>query len=181
MTKEYTFWYSIFIIPSGFSTAMQGFCRNDGSPILVSFAIITGTVFNIIGDYIFIFPLEMGLKGAAIATGISQIITLLIVLVHFLRKKGDLRIKKVQIQKELFKKIFTRGLPECIAQFAIPITTLWMNYMLMENFGEIAINAYSIISYVASFSVAIFFGTSEGLQPLIGQSFGAKNEKDLKF
>ena len=81
----------------------------------------------------------------------------------------------------MFKKIAVRGLPESIVQFATPMTTLWMNRMLFSYFGDMAINAYSIICYVASLSVGIFFGTSEGLQPLIGQCYGAKDEKEMKF
>lgn len=181
MAIEYLFWYAVFIIPSGLSTALQGFCRNDGSPVLVSFAVVFGAALNIFGDWLLVFPLQMGLAGAAIATGVSQTVTFLILLSHYIRKRGKLRIRRFQPQPALFKKIAMRGLPECIAQFATPVTTLWMNKVLISQIGDIAVNAYSIISYVASFSVAIFFGTSEGLQPLIGNCYGAKDGKSLKF
>lgn len=181
MAMEYLFWYSVFIIPSGLSTALQGFCRNDGSPILVSGAVVFGAALNIFGDWLLVFPLQMGLAGAASATGVSQTMTFLILLSHFLRKRGQLRIRKYKPQIALYKKIVMRGLPECIAQFATPITTLWMNKVLISQIGDISVNAYSIISYVASFSVAVFFGTSEGLQPLIGNCYGAKDGKTLKY
>lgn len=87
MTSEYIFWYGLFIIPSGLGIALQGFCRNDGSPILVSAAVITGTIVNIFGDWLFVFPLQMGVKGAALATGIAQVVSLLVVLTHFMQKK----------------------------------------------------------------------------------------------
>lgn len=176
MTREYLFWYSVSIIPSGMSTALQGFCRNDGSPVLVSIAVIIGTVCNIFGDWLLIFPMQMGLAGAAIATGISQTITFLIVLSHFLRKRGVLRFSRY---RALFGGVVLRGLPECIAQFATPVTTLWMNSVLIAQIGDIAVNAYSIIFYVASFSVAIFFGTAEGLQPLFGHCYGSRDEEGL--
>lgn len=181
LSKEYLFWYSIFIIPSGLSTALQGFCRNDGSPMLVSGAVVFSACLNVFGDWLLVFPLKMGLMGAAIATGVSQSVTLLILLTHFIRKRGHLCICRFKAQAALFKKIIIRGTPECIAQFATPVTTLWMNRVLITQIGNIAVNAFSIISYVASFSVAIFFGTSEGLQPLIGNCYGAKNSKDLKY
>ena len=181
LATEYLFWYSCFIIPAGLSITLQGMCRNDGAPILVSVASLIGTAVNIVGDWFLIFPMQMGMAGAAIATGISQTITFLIVLSHFLRKKGSLRLRRFKPEGGLFRQIFIRGLPESIAQFATPMTTLWMNRMLASMIGDIAINAYSIICYVASFSVGIFFGTSEGLQPLIGQCYGAKDEKNMKF
>ncbi|MFA7100959.1 MAG: MATE family efflux transporter [Bacilli bacterium] len=181
MAVDYLFWYSLFIIPSALSTAFQGFLRNDGSPLLVSGAVVFGAILNIFGDWLLVFPLQMGLKGAAIATGVSQCVTLLILSFHFILKKGKLRIHRFKPQTALFKKIAIRGLPECIAQFATPVTTLLMNKVLITQVGDIAVNSYSIISYVASFSVAVFFGTSEGLQPLIGNCYGAKDTPDLKF
>lgn len=178
---DYLFWYTLFVIPSGLSMALQGFCRNDGSPVLVSAAVIIGTVCNIFGDWLTIFPLHMGLKGAAIATGVSQTITMFIVLLHFIRKKGALRIKKFTPDKALFKKICLRGTPECIAQLATPAAIIATNYVLLDMVGDIGVNAYSIMGYVASFSVAVFFGTAGGLQPMFGRCYGAKNEADLKY
>lgn len=81
----------------------------------------------------------------------------------------------------MFGEVALRGLPECIAQFATPVTTLWMNSVLIAQIGDVAVNAYSIISYVASFSVAIFFGTAEGLQPLFGHCYGSKDEESLHY
>ena len=62
MSAEYLFYYSIFIIPSGLSTALQEYCRNDGSPVLISIGNVVGAAANIILDYVFIFPLQMGLS-----------------------------------------------------------------------------------------------------------------------
>ena len=181
MSEEYLFYYSLFIIPSGLSTALQGYCRNDGSPVLVSVANVAGAAINIVLDYVFIFPLKGGLAGAAIATGIAQSAVFLILTTHFIFKKGQLRLSKFKPSGKLYRKVALRGLPECISQCATAITTLWLNQMLTARLGDIAVNSYGIISYVASFSMGIFFGVSEGLQPLFGNSYGAKNEKDLKF
>lgn len=181
MVRDYLFWYSLFIIPSGLSVTLQGFCRNDGAPVLVSAAVIVSTVCNIFGDWLFVFPLNMGLKGAAIATGISQTIALGVVLLHYIKKSGRLQFHSFHPDFSLYRKIAGRGLPETVAQFATPVATLCTNHVLLIYLGSIAVNAYSIICYVASFSVAIFFGTAGGLQPLFGQNYGAKNEKELKF
>lgn len=178
---EYTFMYSLFLIPSGLSMAMQNYCRNDGAPVLVSLATIIGTVINIFGDWLLIFPLKMGMRGAALATGISQMITFAIVLSHFVLKKGNLRLKKFTFDKALVGKIFLRGTPECIAQFSVPVSTICMNYVLLDLQGPLGVNTYSLLAYVASFAVAVFVGTAQGLQPLFGQSYGAKARDDLSF
>lgn len=181
MSADYVFWYSVFIIPSGLSMGLQNYCRNDGAPGLVSAAVIVSTVMNIFGDWLLIFPLSMGTKGAAIATGVSQTAGLFIMLTHFIRKNGVLRFGKAQFNGKLLRSIIIHGLPEGIGQFATPIMTLCMNLVLVNKIGDIGVNAFSVISYVASFTVSIFFGTSEGLQPLFGQSYGARNEPDLRF
>lgn len=181
MVKDYLFWYSLFIIPSGLSVNLQSFCRNDGSPVLVGIATGVGTACNVFLDWLFVFPLGMGLMGAALATGISQTVTLLAVLIHFLQKRGALRFGRFQNSWALYRKLVFRGLLEMIAQFAAPVTTICMNRVLLHYIGEIGVNSFSVISYVASFALSILFGSSEGLQPLFGQSYGAKDEEGLKY
>lgn len=181
LAADYLFWYSLFIIPSGFSLGFQNFCRNDGAPGLTSLAVIISTACNIFGDWLLIFPIPLGTKGAAIATGISQTIAFLIMSSHFIRRQGILRFGRFKFNPALFREMVLRGLPEGIGQLSAPIMTICMNLMLIDMVGDIGVNAFSVVAYVASFTVAVFIGTSEGLQPLFGQSYGAKNEPDLKF
>ena len=178
--SDYLVWYSAFILPAAISMLLQFFVRNDGSPMLVMIATVVSSCLNIFLDWLFVFPLRMGVAGAAMATGISQTVCLILILFHFFLKKGDLRVRKCRLSAKLFGKIFLRGTPETIAQFAVPIATFCMNRVLIAYLGESAINAFSIISYVASFAMAVFLGVSEGAQPLFGQAYGDKNEKDLK-
>lgn len=180
-SADYLSWYSLFIIPSGFSMGLQNYCRNDGAPGLVGMAVIISTVFNIFGDWLLIFPFSMGTKGAAIATGVSQVVALLVMLTHFIRKNGVLRFERIKLEGRILKNILIHGLPEGIGQLATPIMTLFMNLVLVNMIGDIGVNAFSVVSYVSSFTFAVFFGTSEGLRPLFGQSYGAKNKEDLKF
>jgi putative MATE family efflux protein len=181
MVHDYIFWYSVFVITDGLCTILSAFARNDGSPSLVSVSMIVGTTFNIFGDWLMVFPLHMGVSGAAIATGVSQSLSLAIVLTHYLRKKGIIRFVKTKIDLLLWKKIMKRGLPEMISQLAPSIMTICMNYVLLNKLNNVAVNAFSIINYVATFSVAIFAGTSEGLQPLFGQCFGSKDRESLAY
>lgn len=181
MVKSYVFWWSIFAVFNSLSLNLQSFCRNDGSPALVAVTNVVSTIVNIFLDWLFVFPLALGVKGAAIATGIAQIAGFLTVLTHYVRKKGVLRIRRFSPNRKLFRKILFRGLPEAIAQFSTPVTTLCMNYTLMAAYGDIGINAFSIISYLSSFTMAVFFGASEGMQPLFGQAYGAKKDDDLAY
>ena len=87
MVTDYLFWYSLFTVPSALAVALQGFGRNDGAPVFVMVSTILSTMLNIFLDWLFVFPLRMGLKGAAIATGISQTVGFLIISVHFVMKR----------------------------------------------------------------------------------------------
>lgn len=179
MVCDYIFWYGVFMLPCALNTELQGAVRNDGDPVLASVSTVTATMLNIIGDWLFVFPLQMGLKGAAIATGISQVVSLLICLSHFVRKKGVLRIEGFVPDRSLYRLIAVRGLPECVAQFNAPLVCIMYNYVLLAKLGDTAENAYAVICYVASFAIAVSIGVSEGLQPLFGNAYGEKNEEDL--
>lgn len=181
MVSEYIFWCSIFTIPSAMSIILQGFGRNDNAPVLVMVATIVSTVCNIFLDWLFVFPLQRGLAGAAIATGISQLLSFLIIAMHFIRKRGDLRITKFKVEGTLVKKVLTRGLPEMLSQLTTPIMTICMNAVILRYIGNNGINAYSVISYISSFTFAVILGVAEGMQPLFGYSYGQQNEQDIKY
>ncbi|MCI5740425.1 MAG: MATE family efflux transporter [Lachnospiraceae bacterium] len=181
LVQEYVFWWALFAVANSLSLNLQSFCRNDGAPGLVAVTNVVSTSLNIFLDWLFVFPMQKGVMGAAVATGISQIAGLLVISTHFLFKKGNLTIRKYKPQLKLYRKIVFRGLPEAIAQFSTPVTTLCMNYTLMATFGDIGINAFSIISYLSSFTMAVFFGATEGMQPLFGQAYGAKEDDNLRY
>ena len=181
MVSEYLLWYSIFTIPSAFAAALQGFGRNDGAPVFVMVSTIVSTLLNIFLDWLFVFPLKMGIGGAAIATGISQTASFVIIGSHFIRKRGNLRIKKFTFDKLLMFKVLKRGFPEMLSQLTTPITIFCMNLVIAKYIGNNGINAYSIVGYIISFAFAVFIGVSEGMQPLFGQSYGDKNDGDLRY
>lgn len=120
LAKDYVFWRALFAIANSVSLNLQSFCRNDGNPGLVAVANVVVTVLSIFLDWLFVFPMQKGVAGAAIATGISQVVGLLVISTHFVLKKGELRIAKYRPQSRLYGKTVLRGLPEAIAQFSTP-------------------------------------------------------------
>lgn len=179
--KDFIFWWGIFAIPYALSLNFQSFCRNDGSPILACAATALSTILNIVLNWLFISPLQMGIMGIALAMGISQTVSMMIVLMHFILGKGELRIRRFKPEGKIFRKVLFRGLPQMIAQFAAPITSLCMYLVLLTQLGDMDLAAFSIISRITPLTMPILLGTSEGLQPLFGQSYGAKKEQDLQY
>ena len=96
LASTYLRYYSLFCIPNLVGIALNSFVRNDGRPKLAMISTLLGAVTNIILDYIFIFPLGFGIKGAAIATGLGQIVTIAILLPHFIMKRGILTFGNIK-------------------------------------------------------------------------------------
>ena len=181
MVSDYIFWYSVFLMSTMIGPCFNCFARNDGNPGLSLAVSFTCTAANIFGDWLMVYPLKMGVAGAAIATGAANLLAMLVGLSHFIFKKGRLRICGFRPSFRLYRKIMLRGLPEMISQFANPVTAFSMNNILINHLGNTAVNAYSVITYASSLFSSLMWGVSSGLQPLYGLSYGAKNDKDLKY
>lgn len=181
MSRQYLFFYSAFSIPALMSTSLSVFVRNDGSPTLAFVGMCIGAIANIFLDWLFIFPLQMGVVGAAIASGLGQICSVLVLLTHFLRKKGDLRMKAFKIDFSLIQKISKRGVPEAVTQLTTPVTALCYNLMLASLIGDIGVSTFSVLSFIYSLANAILSGVAQGLQPLWGQCYGKKDTEEMNW
>lgn len=181
MARQYLFYCCAFSIPMLMSTCLSVFVRNDGSPTLSFVGMCVGAVSNIFLDWLFIFPFQMGLVGAAVASGLGQILAVLVLLTHFLRKKGDLRIKVFRIDFSLIHKICKRGVPEAVTQLTTPVTALCYNLMLAHLIGDIGVSTFSVLGFIYSLANAILSGVAQGLQPLWGQSYGRKDTKGMHW
>ena len=179
MSADYLFYYSAFSLPMLMSNCLSVFVRNDGSPTLSFVGMCTGAVSNIFLDWLFIFPLQMGVVGAAVASGLGQVFSLLVLLSHFIRKHGDLRIRCFTIQPVLIKKICRRGAPEAVTQLTTTVTALCYNLVLAGLVGDIGVSTYSILSFIYSLANAVLSGVAQGLQPLWGNSYGKQDTKEI--
>ncbi|MSR91564.1 MATE family efflux transporter [Inconstantimicrobium porci] len=179
LAGEYLRFYAIFCVPNLIGISLNSFVRNDNRPKLAMVSTITGSVTNIILDYVFIFPLGMGIKGAAIATGLGQIVTVLVVLPHFILKKGKLSFGNVSLDKELIRKFSNIGLPSFFAEAAFSVIVFVQNIAVVNIMGEAGLSAYSIINYITTNIYMVLLGVTFGAQPLISYNFGAKNVKNI--
>ncbi len=159
--------------------SLSSFVRNDGRPKLAMISTIAGAVTNIILDYIFIFKFGLGIKGAAIATGLGQIITVSVLLPHFIMKKGYLTFGNVKINKRDLKEFCLIGFPSFFAQGSYSIMVLIHNIVLVMFIGEKGISAYSIINYITTNIYMVLYGLTLGVQPLISYNFGKKDGEQM--
>ena len=181
MSHDYLFWYGLFFLPTGLFIFLCDAVRNDAEPKLVSTATLLSTIFNIFADWLFIFPLNMGVKSAAIASGLSQCLGVFVLLTHFFKKHGILRICRFKLEKSILFEIFLRGIPDCINNFVVPISTLALNIVLSNYIGSIGVNAYALMTYVIGIISSVTTGVATGLQPLFGRSYGAGSREELNY
>ena len=181
MAAQYLFYYSAFSVPMLMGTCLSVFVRNDGSPALSFVGMCAGAAANIFLDWLFIFPLQMGIVGAAVASGLGQVLTVLILLTHFLRKKGDLRFRRLALSGKLAAKVCKRGVPEAVTQLTTPVTALCYSLMLSRLIGDIGVSTFSVLSFIYSLANAILAGVAQGLQPLWGQCYGRKDTGEMNW
>ena len=167
---HYIVTFSPFLL---FSFLLGGLARNDGCPKLAMFALAFGSVSNMVLDYAFMYPLNMGISGAALATAIGPVFSLAILLPHFLMKKGNPYFAKLKIRTHNIQCIFMLGFPSFIMEFTIGIVTFVYNFAIIKyGYGEIGLAAYLVIGYLMLIILTIFWGMAEGLQPIFSYFAG---------
>ena len=182
LASTYLKYYSLFCIPNLIGIALNSFVRNDGRPKLAMISTLSGAVTNIVLDYIFIFPLSLGIKGAAIATGLGQIVTIAILIPHFISNKGILKFGNVRLEKETIKEFINIGFPSFFAEVSFSIIIFFMNLALVNYGGETSLSSFAIINYITTNIYMVLLGLSLGVQPLLSYNYGAKkSDKMLKF
>lgn len=161
-----------------FSFLLGSMVRNDGRPKLAMAAMILGAVSNIVLDYAFMYPLNMGIAGAALATALGPIFSILILLPHFLLRKGSLCFTRCSLRPKVIKQILFYGFPSFIMEFTIGMVTFIYNFAIRYfGFGEIGLAAYLVIGYLMLILLTIFLGMAEGLQPVFSYFMAIQAEE----
>lgn len=156
--------------------------RSDGSPKVAMLSMLIGAITNIILDPVFIFGFGMGVRGAAIATVISQILTTVWILQYFTIGKSIIKLKmnNLKLKLPIIISIFSIGMSPFSMQLAASVVQVLANNSLKEYGGDLAIGAMTIISSVSMIFLMPIFGINQGSQPIIGYNYGAKKYDRVK-
>lgn len=156
--------------------SFTAFVRNDSAPTLAMIATFVSSFSNIVLDYVFMFPLKMGMTGAALATGISPVISITICMVHFFSSKNTIRFCVCVPSIKRLIQCCQLGIVAFVTEISTGITTTIFNFIVLRLAGNIGVAAYGVIVNVALVCIYIFNGVSQGLQPLASEAHG-KNRK----
>ena len=161
--------------------------RAEGNPKLAAKTMIVGCILNLILDPIFIFGLGLGIKGAAIATVLSQIVISSWVLSYFLTKKSSLELKKenLKFDYKIVKIIIAVGMAPFLMEMATGLMHVITNNSLKAYGGDFAIGAMTAVTSISLLFMMPVFGLSQGMQTIIAYNYGAKqydrSKKALKL
>lgn len=152
----------------------------DGFPRLAVATVITCGLSNVILDYVFVGLMGHGLAGAAVATGISQVISTVVYLIHFTVGKSNLEFVEVKFSFDTLKSIFSLGVGDFVSEVGIAMIVLFYNIFIIKFLGEKSIATFSVISYVNNLALTCFAGITQGTQPLLSYYYGKKDYDSLK-
>lgn len=162
------------------NNVLLAFVRNDGDPSRAMRGMVIGSLSNIVFDYLFIFPLGLGMFGAALATGVSPIISILLQIGHLRRPDRGFHLLRCRPQPRALPSLCAPGLSSLISEASSGVVLLLFNLILLRLAGNTAVAAYGIIANLALVAIAIFQGLSTGMQPLVSRSSGEGDHTALR-
>lgn len=180
MTTTYLQWLLLFAPAFILNDVLLCFVRNDDSPQLAMIAMLIGSFANILLDYLFIFPMQMGIFGAILATGVSPIISIAAMSPHWLRKKQTFHLMKTGIHRKIVLWNLSLGFPSLIAQVSSGIVMICFNTIILHLEGNTGVAAYGIIANISLVIVAIYTGIAQGIQPLLSRSYATGSTKQAQ-
>lgn len=167
-----------FFIPIVSVTELFGFTdRIIGKPQIYLYATVISVFVNIVLDFIFIKYLQLGVMGAALATGISYIVALVVVIITLFKKSSTINLYTGKYKFNIIKVVLANGSSEGFTSIAIAITIYIFNITFKKFAGENGISAFAIINYIGLFGTLVMFGISDGISSILSYNYGAKNKK----
>ena len=162
--------------------AFQSFMVVAGKPGLgFLFSVVAGLT-NVLGDFLLVYVFRLGVTGAALASGLSQVVGAILPVVYLLvfRKKTPLHFTKFVFDFKALRKSTANGLSEMVSNLSYSVIGILFNSQLMFYFGENGVSAYGIIGYIGFIFTGIYYGYASGVSPVISFHYGAKNKKEIQ-
>lgn len=156
---------------------LGAYIRTDGAPKFVMTVTMIGGIINIIGDIVFVFPMRMGMTGAALATVLGSLIQSVILITYILLGKTSLHLAKPFKWFKAIKKISALGIGAGVTQIAMTLVTYIINNQIMKYSGSDALAIYGMLSTVTALFISIFAGIGQAAQPVVSVNYGANRKE----
>lgn len=171
--SAYMRYINMFLPVAVFSNCIVIFVRADNDPNRAMCGVLSGGVVNIVLDIVFVFPLKMGIGGAALASVLGMVVQVVVGLTHFLSKKNGLRLIKPKHVISSVGQIISNGIPSFFNEFANGFIVLLFNIQILKYCGDNALSVYSVVSNCVILFNSLFTGVGQSIQPVIATNYGA--------
>ena len=159
---------------------VTAFARNDNATSIAMTGSIAGSIFNIIFDYIFIFPVGLGFSGAALATMFCPVVTMSLCTIHYLSKKCRIGFKWKKLSFRHLISCCQLGVSAFVGEISSAVIALVFNYLILGIAGSIGVAAYGIVANMSIVGMSILNGLAQGTQPLISECYGKGQNDHVK-
>lgn len=184
MTLPYVKDYLLGLAPFAFcfmvSYNMEILVKTDGHPKVALLTVITGCLANCVLDYVAIFILDWGIFGAAVATGVSQLLTVVLYLRHFMSKRSTFHFTRFRFDFSIYRRLLPIGVSDSLTELCNGVMIFLFNHTILRCIGERGLVSYTIIAYANTLIINTTMGISQGAQPLISFHYGRKDESSCR-
>jgi len=178
--RDYT---GIFMMFSPFfmwNHICNAFVRNDGAPSVAMAATLLSSLFNIVFDYVLMFPLNMGMRGAALATALSPVLGVAICCVHLLSRRSTVKFRWTLPSAKKLLASCQLGISAFVGEISSGVTTVVFNMIILKLAGNVGVAAYGVVANTSLVAAAVFNGVSQGSQPLLSDYYGKGAHDSVK-
>ena len=156
---------------------MEVLVKTDGYPHLAIITVVIGCLTNCVLDYVMIFIWNWGTWGAAFATGLSQFLTCIIYLAHFLGRKSTFHLVRFRMDWRIYRRLIPIGIADGVTELCNGLMIFLFNHTILRCIGQDGLVSYTIIAYTNTLIINIMLGVSQGTQPLVSYQYG-KGERN---
>lgn len=181
LAKPYTRIFMLFAPFFMCNYILNAFVRNDKSPLLAMISTLISSLFNIVMDYVLMFPLGLGMEGAALATAFSPVVGILICGIHFFHKKNTIRFTLRGFSLLRLIKSCQLGISAFIGEISSGVTVMVFNFLILGLSGNVGIAAYGIVANTSIVATSVYNGIAQGSQPLLSNYYGQGEKKNVSL
>lgn len=181
LALEYVFWIRLSLPVFTMATVLAAYIRNDGAPGLCMAAVVTGGLFNVVGDWLFVFPLGLGIGGAGLATALGQVIQMAILCTHFFSKKNGLRWTRPTGFFRALGEILRLGISPFLIDFTNGLLICLFNIQIVRWLqSNDYLSVYGVVCTLVALIQALYNGVGQAIQPIISSNLGANQPKRIR-
>ncbi len=155
--------------------------KADGYPNKAVITMVVGALVNIFLDYLFVLVFKWGIQGAAIATGLSQLMSFSVFFTHFIVKKTSFRFAKIKPTLKEILVLAKLGFADSLTEFSIAFVIFMYNHILIAKSGSEGLIIYTVISYISQLILMTMIGINQGMQPLVSLYYGKKAKQICRY